>query len=136
VVRGVSLRPAHPVILGRIGVVGVVGLPGYPMSTAFAFERFVRPLVELLSGLSTVGEPVRLPVRLASSITGRRDSEVQVPVVLRSVPGDMPEAHPGSRRGSALASLARAHAVVNLPPGAGVLEAGEIVTAELLPASR
>jgi putative molybdopterin biosynthesis protein len=136
VVRGVALRPTHPVILGRIDAVGVVGLPGYPMSTAFAFERFVRPLVELLSGLSTVRGPIQLPVRLTSPISGRLDAEVQVPVALRSVPGDLPEAHPGSRRGSALASLARAHAVVNLPPGAGVLAAGEVVTAELLPASR
>jgi putative molybdopterin biosynthesis protein len=135
VVRGVSLRPAHPVILGRVGGVGVVGLPGYPMSTAFAFERFVRPLVELLSGRSAVAEPIRLPVRLSSSISGRLDAEVQVPVELRSVPGDVPAAQPGSRRGGALAALARAHAVVNLPAGAGVTDAGEIVTAELLPAS-
>jgi putative molybdopterin biosynthesis protein len=136
VVRGVSLRPAHPVILGRVGGVGVVGMPGYPMSTAFAFERFVRPLVELLSGRSAVATPVRLPVRLTSSISGRLDAEVQVPVELRSVPGDVPAAEPGSRRGSALASLARAHAVVSLPAGAGIVDAGEIVTAELLPASR
>ncbi|MEO9173918.1 MAG: molybdopterin molybdotransferase MoeA, partial [Gaiellales bacterium] len=136
VVRGVALRPAHPVILGHVGRVGVVGLPGYPMSTAFAFERFVRPLVELLCGLSAVAEPVRLPVRLTSSISGRLDAVVQVPVELRSVPDDVPAARPGSRRGSALASLARAHAVVNVPAGTGVLVAGEIVTAELLPASR
>ena len=134
VVREVALRPAHPVILGHVGRVGVVGLPGYPMSTAFAFERFARPLLELVSGLSAVTEPVRVPVRLAASVVGRPDAEVQVPVTLRWNSHELPEAHPGSRRGSALGSLARAHATVRIAAGCELLAAGEIVDAELLPA--
>jgi molybdenum cofactor synthesis domain-containing protein len=134
-VRGVSLRPAHPVILGRIDGVGVIGMPGYPMSTAFAFERFARPLVELLSGLVAPTTPIRIPVRLSAAITGRPDSEVQVPVALSGDGSDTPDALPGSRHGSALAALAGAHAVICLPPGTGELAAGEIVLADLLPSA-
>ena len=47
---------------------------------------------------------------------------------------ELPEAHPGSRRGSALGSLARAHATVRIAAGCELLAAGEIVDAELLPA--
>jgi putative molybdopterin biosynthesis protein len=135
VVRGVALRPAHPVILARVGPVGVVGMPGYPVSTAFAFERFVRPLVELMGGLSRVSEPVRIRARLAAAIAGRADAEVQVPVSLDWSEGDLPDAHPGSRRGSALASLAAAHAVVCVPAGVAQVAAGELVDVELLPGS-
>jgi putative molybdopterin biosynthesis protein len=134
VVREVALRPAHPVILGRVGGVGVVGLPGYPMSTAFAFERFARPLLELVSGLSSVTAPVVVHVRLAASVVGRPDAEVQIPVTLLWGSDDLPEAHPGSRRGSALASLAHAHATVSVPAGCELLAAGEVVEAQLLPA--
>jgi putative molybdopterin biosynthesis protein len=133
VVRGVALRPAHPVILGVVERAGVIGMPGYPVSTSFAFERFARPVIELLSGLSSVTEPIRVPARLSSEICGRADAEVQVPVRLHWGADELPDAHPGSRRGSSLAALAHAHGIVSLPAGGGTLVAGEIVQAELLP---
>jgi putative molybdopterin biosynthesis protein len=136
VVRGVALRPAHPVILGRIGRVGVVGMPGYPVSTALAFERFVRPLLDRLSG-AVSAQPTYLFARLASSISGRADAEVECPVSLRhNAPDELPEAIPGSHRGSALARLARAEGTVSVPAGTDHLSAGDIVRVELLPAAR
>jgi molybdenum cofactor synthesis domain-containing protein len=129
-IRGVALRPAHPVLLGVVGSVAVVGVPGYPVSAAITFERFVLPVLDRLLGRVRVPSTIR--VRLAAELVPRRDAEVVVPLALEaSADGGPPLAIPQSRRGGALSALARAGATIRLPAGADPLPAGALVDAEL-----
>jgi putative molybdopterin biosynthesis protein len=130
VVRGIALRPAHPVLLGAVGASAVVGVPGYPVSAALTLERFVLPLLDRLTLRIRPVASVR--VRVTAELHPRRDAEVVVPLALE--PGDdgTPLGVPQSRRGGALSGLARAGALLRLPAGGDVVAAGTVVDAEPL----
>ena len=130
VVRGVALRPAHPVLLAVAGRTPVVGVPGYPASAAVAFERFVAPVVAALTGAVAPAGPTIRAV-LGRAVLGRRDAELAIPIVLEPRAGADPVAWPQSRRGGALAAYAGADATLTLPAGAGALEAGDTALVEL-----
>jgi putative molybdopterin biosynthesis protein len=130
VVHGVALRPAHPVALGLVSGTPVIGIPGYPVAAAIAFERFARPLLELLLGALPEDAPL-IRVRLSGEVRARRGVEAYVPLVLS--PGhDLPNALPQSRKGGALRGLAGAHALLCARLENGVLPAGTEVEARLL----
>jgi molybdopterin molybdotransferase/putative molybdopterin biosynthesis protein len=130
VVHGVALRPAHPVALGLVEGTPVIGIPGYPVAAAIAFERFARPLLELLLGALPEDAPL-IRVRLSGEVRAKRGVEAYVPLVLS--PGDdLPHAMPQSRRGGALRGLAGAHALLCARLEDGVLPVGTEVEARLL----
>ena len=89
VVRGVALRPAHPVLLAVVDGRPVIGVPGYPVSAALAVERFVLPVIDALAG-SRSAAPEQVRAELARSVLGRRDAELVVPVVLEPRAGEDP----------------------------------------------
>ena len=130
IAHGVALRPAHPVALGVIEGTPVIGVPGYPVAAAVAFERFARPLLELLLGALPEDAPL-IRVRLIGDVRAKRGVEVYVPLV--SAPAtDLPNALPQSRKGGALNGLAGAHALLCTRLEDGVLPAGSEVEARLL----
>jgi putative molybdopterin biosynthesis protein len=130
VAHGVALRPAHPVALGVVEGTPVIGIPGYPVAAAMAFERFARPLLELLLGALPEDAPL-IRVRLSGEVRAKRGVEAYVPLVLS--PGhDLPNALPQSRKGGALRGLAGAHALLCARLEEGVLPAGTEVEARLL----
>ncbi len=47
--HGVSLQPARPALLGKIGDVPILGLPGYPAAAYIASLYFLQPLVTAIS---------------------------------------------------------------------------------------
>jgi putative molybdopterin biosynthesis protein len=130
VAHGVALRPAHPVALGTVEGTPVIGIPGYPVAAAVAFERFARPLLDLLLGALPEDAPL-IRVRLIGEVRAKRGVEVYVPLVL-SAGHDLPHALPQSRRGGALRGLAGAHALLRTRLEDGVLPAGTEVEARLL----
>lgn len=130
VVHRVALRPAHPVALGVVGGTPVIGVPGYPVAAAVAFDRFARPLLELLLGALPEDAPV-IRVRLIGDVRAKQGVEVYVPLVL-SAGDDLPNALPQSRKGGALRGLAGAHALLCTRLEDGVLPAGSEVDARLL----
>jgi putative molybdopterin biosynthesis protein len=130
VVHGVAIRPAHPVALGVVGSTPVIGIPGYPVAAAMAFERFGRPMIELLLGALPEDAPL-IRVRLAGDVRARRGIEAYVPLIL-SDGDDLPLAMPQSRKGGALRGLAGAHALLCARLEDGVLPAGSEVDARLL----
>jgi putative molybdopterin biosynthesis protein len=127
-VQSVALRPAHPVLLGAVGAAAVVGVPGYPVSAALTFDRFVLPLLDRLMQRVRTAATVR--VRVASELLPRRDAEVVVPLVLEPAADGIPLGVPQSRRGGALAGLARAGALLRLPAGANAVAAGTVMEAD------
>jgi molybdopterin biosynthesis enzyme len=129
-VCGVASRPAHPVLLGVAGAAAVVGVPGYPVSAALTLERYVLPVIDRL--LCRVRAVETVVVCLAAEVLPRRDAEVVVPLVLEPQADGPPLGVPQSRRGGALAGLARAGALLRVPAGADALPAGSVVSAEVL----
>ena len=130
VVHGVALRPAHPVALGVVEGKPVIGIPGYPVAAAMAFERFARPLLELLLGALPEDAPT-IRVRLSGDVRAKRGVEAYVPLVL-SAGDDLPLALPQSRKGGALRGLAGAHALLCARLEDGFLPAGSEVDVRLL----
>ena len=94
------------------------GVPGYPVSAAFTYELFARPLLgDLLGGLFVRPD---VEARLAERVGGHEDAECLVGVSLaRDADGTL-MATPGSRRAGALRSLARADGYIRIPPGDGL----------------
>jgi putative molybdopterin biosynthesis protein len=130
VAHGVALRPAHPVALGVVEGTPVIGIPGYPVAAAVAFERFARPMLELMLGALPEDAPL-MRVRLIGEVRAKRGVEVYVPLVL-SAGHDIPNALPQSRKGGALRGLAGAHALLCTRLENGVLAPGTEVEARLL----
>jgi len=117
-VRGVAVRPGHPVLLGHAragstggtggtGVTGstagpagaarrasgravpVIGVPGYPLAAAVIFELFAVPLLAALQGVPRPDRQSRR-ARLASEWTSSPDVEEWVPVALGPSPHPQP----------------------------------------------
>jgi putative molybdopterin biosynthesis protein len=147
-VRGVAVRPGHPVLLGyarpdlaRAGqgaaAVPVIGLPGYPLAAAVIFELFAVPLLAALQG----GHPVdraRLRAQLACDWASSPDVEDWVPVSLAQAPAghdsDCPlVATPGGRGAGSISRLLRAHAWWPIPIGQGTFARGELIDVQLIP---
>jgi len=119
-VRGVAVRPGHPVLLGHAAVererpgreraepgagrdrtgrpggaaavVPVIGVPGYPLAAAVIFELFAAPVIAALQGGTPPGQTVQW-ARLACDWTSSADVEDWVPVSLAPAGGE-PNAGP------------------------------------------
>lgn len=143
-VRGVAVRPGHPVLLGyaqpdraRAGglAVPMIGMPGYPLAAAVIFELFAVPLLAALQGRPP---PDRLWQRaqLACDWASSPDVEDWVPVSLAPAPGeaDYPVvATPGRRGAGSISRLMRAHAWWPIPIGQGKFARGEIIDVQPMP---
>ena len=147
-VRGVAVRPGHPVLLGQAGpggvpAVPVIGVPGYPLAAAVIFELFAAPLLATLQG----GQPparVWQRVRLACDWTSSPDVEDWVPVSLTgpaspaSAPAGLDDggaalATPGRHGAGGISRLMRAHAWWPIPIGQGKFARGDHIDVQLIP---
>ncbi|MGY1662648.1 molybdopterin molybdotransferase MoeA [Geodermatophilus sp. SYSU D00705] len=137
-VRGVAMRPGHPVLLGVLEcerIVPVVGVPGYPGSAERAFACFVRPMLDRLLGREC--DPVTergIPARLAVALRSPEHVEDHVRVRLARIPHPRTAeerlvAVPLPRGAGALTTLVQAEAVLRVPAGTGELPAGAAVLA-------
>jgi len=141
-VRGVAVRPGHPVVLGVLGgdadedgaqrpaapPVPVVGVPGYPASAKLAFDGFVGPLVRRVLVMETVGDhPVAARLAVAVDSSSRLDEYLRVRVATVADPVSA-AGHlvvvPLPRGAGALSTLTRAEAVLRIPVGVDLLAAG------------
>lgn len=51
----IAMRPGKPLIFGRFAGVPMLGLPGNPVSTVVCATVFLRPAIEMMLGLQTIG---------------------------------------------------------------------------------
>jgi putative molybdopterin biosynthesis protein len=134
-VRGVAVRPGHPVLLGYIGRAGaarpvpVIGIPGYPLAAAVIFELFAVPLLCALQG-GRLPDRAWQRVQLACDWTSSPDVEDWVPVSLTPGPGGPDDnttvvATPGRRGAGSVSRLVRAHAWWPIPIGEAKFTRGE-----------
>ncbi|HEX6488047.1 MAG TPA: gephyrin-like molybdotransferase Glp [Candidatus Dormibacteraeota bacterium] len=128
----VKLRPGKPFTFATLrGGKLAFGLPGFPVSSLVTFEVFVRPALRKMLGCAELQRP-RLAVRLGydAAAAGDRTEYQRVSLVPE---GSAWVAHTtGSQSSSRLKSLAGAHALVRIPPGADPIPAGSEVQAILL----
>ena len=147
-VRGVAVRPGHPVLLGfaqpdlaRAGqgatAIPVIGIPGYPLAAAVIFELFAVPLLAAVQGRQP---PDRLWQRaqLSRDWASSPDVEDWVPVSLAPAPAgeqaDYPVvATPGRRGAGSISRLMRAHAWWPIPIGQGKFARGELIDVRPMP---
>jgi putative molybdopterin biosynthesis protein len=148
-VRGVAVRPGHPVLLGhalpdRAATAGqggravpVIGVPGYPMAAAVIFELFAVPLLAALQGKQPA-DRVWQRAQLTCDWTSSPDVEDWVPVSLAPAPaGERAScslvATPGRRGAGSISRLIRAHGWWPIPAGQGKFARGDLIDVLPLP---
>jgi len=128
----VKLRPGKPFTFATLPERKLAfGLPGFPVSSLVTFEVFVRPALRKLQGYARLQRP-ELPVRLDYDALAAGDRTEYQRVTLRREGPDLVATSTGSQSSSRLMSLAGAHALVRIPPGAEGYPAGSVVEALIL----
>lgn len=137
----IHMRPGKPLWFGVAASGSLVfGLPGNPVSSLVCFELFVRPALERMTGLDSVGLPLRV-ARLARDFTQRGDRPTYFPAWCEetsAVSLEPTTRHPTDRsppvrivrlldwQGSAdLRTLTDANCLAFFPPGEKTYQAGE-----------
>jgi molybdopterin molybdotransferase len=128
----VKLKPGKPFTFATLdGGAVAFGLPGFPVSSLVTFEVFVRPALRRMQGFAHLYRPT-LPVRLAYDARPSMDRTEYQRVTLRREGPDLVAETTGSQSSSRLMSLAGAHALFKVLPGAGGIKAGSVVEAMIL----
>jgi molybdenum cofactor synthesis domain-containing protein len=136
----VALRPGKPTVFARLGGGGeggsgalVFGLPGNPVSVSVTFNLFARAALRAMQGSK---EPALREERavLARAVKGAAERTSYLPVALGTDEGGRLLAEPLKWGGSSdFVAFARAEALVIVPAGAEVVEAGEVLGVVRLP---
>src|SRR5205823_6009410 len=127
----VAMRPGAPVGFGTLHGMPWLGLPGNPVSSLVTFELFGRPLIRKQLGLAQI-------FRRAIDVVAREELRISAKLThfLRGVvtwEGGVAQARLTGAQGSGiLTSMARANALLIVPPDRPVVTAGETVRALLL----
>ncbi len=120
----VRMRPGSPLASGRIGSTPWIGLPGNPVSTLVTFALFAAPAIRRLAGATAVF-PRALPVRTLDRIQPVPSLTQYLRVVISAGPDAALVAQStGLQASNIVSSLARADALLVVPPGTDPLPAG------------
>src|SRR6267378_7435243 len=131
----VALRPGKPTVFARLGNTLVFGLPGNPVSVAVTFSLFVRAALRKMQGAKQPGLIEETAV-LARAVKGSGERESYLPAILRTDEQGTLLAEPLKWGGSSdFVAFARATALIDLPAGVKMIEAGDRVTIVRLPGS-
>ncbi len=117
----VNLRPGKPLAFGRYHGIPFFGLPGNPVSAFVAFEIFVRPALDKLSG-KTPRSPLRQKARLAEPLeSDGRESYLRA--VVTEEHGQLLARLTGHQGSGNIFSLVQANALLIVPSGVKSLPA-------------
>ena len=150
-VRGVAVRPGHPVLLGHAGrrevqgqgraqdspIVPVIGVPGYPLAAAVIFELFAVPLIAAMLG-GRPPDPGWRRAQLACDWVSAPETEEWVTVSLTAAPGGPADsravlATPSGRGAGAIGRLVRADAWWPIPVGQAKFARGAFIDVRPVP---
>ena len=129
IVHGVRAKPGRPVMLGIVGDMPVIGLPGNPVSALVMLETLGKPFLLRLFDKTDATLPVR--ARLQNRIDVDPALEHLIPVRIANTP-DGPEATALFGTSAQMRILGWADALMSVPEGKGVVEAGTWVDAKPL----
>lgn len=129
----VALRPGKPTVFARLGNTLVFGLPGNPVSVTVTFNLFARTALRMMQG-SKQPELIVETAVLSRDLKGSIERESYLPAVLRTDEQGTLLAEPLKWGGSSdFVAFARATALVDVPAGVKVIEAGKPVKIVRLP---
>ena len=112
----------------------IFSLPGNPASGMVTASLFMRPCIDLWSGVdkSRIGQPKAKVVLAADTKSDARREEYQRAVVWQGDDGRLYGQTTGFQRSSRIGSFNKANALLIVAPGQGVLEKGRMLDALLL----
>jgi molybdenum cofactor synthesis domain-containing protein len=132
----VALRPGKPTVFARLPpphAALVLGLPGNPVSVSVTFNLFARTALLAMQGCAEEAMREEHAV-LSRAVKGAQERESYLPARLSSDALGRLLAEPLKWGGSSdFVAFARATALVNVPAGAGKIEAGSVVRVLRLP---
>lgn len=127
----VRIRPGAPIGFGVYRGRPWLGLPGNPVSTLVTFELFARPAIRKMLGHRLIfRRPV--PVRLAEGVTISAPLTHLLRARIEHSADGMVARLTGPQGSGLLSSMARADALLIIPPDRTRLEAGDPVAALLI----
>lgn len=127
----VAMKPGRPLAFGMLGEVPFVGLPGNPVSAIVAFEQFVRPAILKMTGHVNLFRQT-VQARLGVDINKKPGVRHFIRARIRR-DGDLYTVVTTGDQGSGiLKSMVRANGLIILPEEASTVQAGGMVTVQLL----
>jgi molybdopterin molybdotransferase len=122
----VKQKPGKPMLLASRGRQLLFGLPGNPLACHFCFHRYVAAACRQMAGQPTAAHPRE--GRLAAAIRGSEGRTSFVTARAEAVGPTDWLVHPMAGRSSAdVFTTCQANCYVEVPPGKGGLEAGQVV---------
>jgi molybdopterin molybdotransferase len=127
----VRMRPGAPVGFGVLNGTPWLGLPGNPVSTLVTFELFARPAIRKMLGHALVfRRPIRVRLAESVSIAAALTHFLRAEVVFQN--DELVARLTGPQGSGLMSSMARANALLIVPPERARVEAGEVVEALVL----
>ncbi|MBN1195366.1 MAG: molybdopterin biosynthesis protein [Methanomicrobiaceae archaeon] len=128
-IHGVAIKPAKPVIIGKIDGKPVIGMPGYPLACATILREAMEPLL----GMYGFSPPVRetVPARLTTTLHSDIGTDEFVLLSVGRIGGGW-VAVPQSRGAGVQMSGVRANAYLTIDRNAEGAMAGDEIRASLL----
>ena len=130
----IALRPGKPTVFARLpGGALVFGLPGNPVSVSVTFNLFARTALRAMQGVRDAA-PFEETAVLSRQAKGAAERASYLPAALSTDPEGRLLAEPLKWGGSSdFVAFARAAALVVVPAGVKVAEAGSVVKVVRLP---
>jgi len=127
----VNMRPARPVVFGRLGDTPMFGLPGNPASAMIAFELFARPAILRLRGCSRLRRVEILAVLEGGDIDNRGGRRAFIRGHVRDLAGTPTVRLAGPQGSAMMRSMVAANCLIVIPEEVTIARAGERVRVQL-----
>jgi molybdopterin molybdotransferase len=131
--HGISLKPGKPMIGGVVNGIPIFGLPGHPAAVSVCFDIFIRPVLDLLSGLDS-GLAHRMKgvvqARLSRNIASVQGREEHIRAMLEQHEDGI-WAVPILGKSGLISTLVRADGTFMIPASRNGVEKGEVVEVRL-----
>lgn len=129
--HGLSLKPGKPMIGGVIENTPIFGLPGHPVAVAVCFDLFIKPVLNVLSGLNNDKfEHKTITAKMAKNVASAAGREDHIRVFIENKDGEF-IAHPILGKSGLISVLIRAEGTVIIPHNKMGLDAGDEVIVRL-----
>jgi len=130
----IAMRPGRPMAFGKIGSAFLFGLPGNPVAVMVTFHQFVRNALLVLGGQT---DSIEIPLLKAVSATAIRKVAGRTEYqrgVLFAENGNWKVRTTGQQGSGVLRSVSEANCYIVLEHERGRVEAGELVSVQLMAA--
>jgi len=127
----VAMKPGHPVAFGIAAHTRFFGLPGNPVSSMVCFEQFVAPALRRMMGHARLFRRT-IAARLTHDLKHQPGRTEFVRVTLAKEEDGYAATSTGAQGSGMLLSMARADGLMVVPAESKLLEAGSLVTVQLL----